>query len=397
MRRKMFCVLSAILLMTSTAYGQEITKGVRIECGMGAKIGEGDIFVPLRVVADAIGARTEWEAPKASVTLDGTKAEYIPESGEVIKNGVGVELSASAYIEDDRMFVPLSSVEDVFVVSAEYDENGVTIYYNGERPYGVTLENHNANFAVAPVSWNGEKFDGSDKALWQAIWDDEVTTNIYRPQPGETFTFGFNGPVPDEVTVKSGYLTYNEDEFVLEEIPVTVEGGRYSFSNQPIQEYDELHASGVYVIEAAWGENVCRYAFITDNKFAYTAYEDLAGRMKELKAIDYCVVGDYVYYVVFGDEEGFHRMLIDGRDDVRIRDFDGIKTPLSGSTAIRLEPMDGYLLCEITPMREYQADGSLSGPFASEYVRIDIQDEPPGENPDCGNRTLRLRHTVIYL
>lgn len=372
MRRKMFCVLSAILLMTSTAYGQEITKGVRIECGMGAKIGEGDIFVPLRAVADALGAGTEWKAPTAVVTLKGISAEFTPGSGEAVKNGVGVELSSAAYIDNDRMFVPLSSIEEIFGRTAEYDETGVTIYYDRETPYGVTLENHNANFAVVPVSWNGKTFDGSDKALWQALWNDEVTTNIYRPAPAETFTFIFNGPVPDNVTVKSGYMTYNEDEFVLAEIPVTVEGDRYSFANQPVPSYDELHSSGVYVIEAKWGEDACRYAFITDNKFAYTAYEELEERMKKLYAIDYCLVGDYAYYAVLGDDAGFHRMLIDGRDDVKIRGFEGIETPISGSTAITLEPKDGYILCEIRQMRQYQADGSLSGPYPAEYVRIEL-------------------------
>ena len=238
MRRKMFCVLSAILLMTSTAYGQEITKGVRIECGMGAKIGEGDIFVPLRVVADAIGARTEWKAPTAVVTLKGISAEFTPGSGEAVKNGVGVELSSAAYIDNDRMFVPLSSIEEIFGRTAEYDETGVTI--------------------------------------------------------------------------------------------------------------------------------------ITDNKFAYTAYEELEERMKKLYAIDYCLVGDYVYYAVLGDDAGFHRMLIDGRDDVKIRGFEGIETPISGSTAITLEPKDGYILCEIRQMRQYQADGSLSGPYPAEYVRIEL-------------------------
>ena len=65
-------------------------------------------------------------------------------------------------------------------------------------------------------------------------------------------------------------------------------------------------------------------------------------------------------------------MLIDGRDDVKIRGFEGIETPISGSTAITLEPKDGYILCEIRQMRQYQADGSLSGPYPAEYVRIEL-------------------------
>ena len=371
--KKCICAALIVFAAVTEAYGQEndISGVVRVDCGVVAEA-DGEAFVPLRAVADALGAGTEWEAPTAVVTLKGISAEFTPGSGEAVKNGVGVELSSAAYIDNDRMFVPLSSIEEIFGRTAEYDETGVTIYYDRETPYGVTLENHNANFAIVPVSWNGKTFDGSDKALWQALWNDEVTTNICRPAPAETFTFIFNGPVPDNVTVKSGYMTYNEDEFVLAEIPVTVEGDRYSFANQPVPSYDELHSSGVYVIEAKWGEDACRYAFITDNKFAYTAYEDLAGRMKELKAIDYCLVGDYVYYAVLGDDAGFHRMLIDGRDDVKIRGFEGIETPISGSTAITLEPKDGYILCKIRQMRQYQADGSLSGPYPAEYVRIEL-------------------------
>ena len=237
--KKCICAALIVFAAVTEAYGQEndISGVVRVDCGVVAEA-DGEAFVPLRAVADALGAGTEWEATTAVVTLKGISAEFTPGSGEAVKNGVGVELSSAAYIDNDRMFVPLSSIEEIFGRTAEYDETGVTI--------------------------------------------------------------------------------------------------------------------------------------ITDNKFAYTAYEELEERMKKLYAIDYCLVGDYVYYAVLGDDAGFHRMLIDGRDDVKIRGFEGIETPISGSTAITLEPKDGYILCEIRQMRQYQADGSLSGPYPAEYVRIEL-------------------------
>ena len=91
MRRKMFCVLSAILLMTSTAYGQEITKGVRIECGMGAKIGEGDIFVPLRAVSEALDCDVQWNEEQQRVDITYKEEFDIEEAKANLPEGWSIE------------------------------------------------------------------------------------------------------------------------------------------------------------------------------------------------------------------------------------------------------------------------------------------------------------------
>lgn len=110
------------------------------------------------------------------------------------------------------------------------------------------------------------------------------------------------------------------------------------FTHQLIPKPDEDFGSRIYIIKATWGENRYEYAFVVDNKWTFIAYEKLEEHMKKLNAIDYCVIGNWVYYAVLGAEEGFHKMLLDGTQDTLVCDFSSVtNTSINGSSLITSE------------------------------------------------------------
>lgn len=98
-------------------------------------------------------------------------------------------------------------------------------------------------------------------------------------------------------------------------------------------------------------------------------------RIKELRPLDYSVVGNWIYYVVMGEEEGFHKMLLDGTQDSLICDFSNITHGINGSTSITSEVKEGYILYKFQALREYDENGQLcedSHPIA--YYRLNLYD-----------------------
>lgn len=382
MKKQILCTCMAIAMLAPTVYAQDIkinVSGKTIETDTPAELRDGTVFVPISCIVQEMGGKSEWDGSRAIISLGDTVCVYEPVTSNVTKNGAETSLKEAPYISNGRTMVPLDSVEcitDCF--TRYYAPTGVIdiipIYGDTDptSPPEILLKNHNANFVTIPVSWNGITSDGS---VYAAL-NDDATTNIYRPQVNELFSFCFNSVEPDKVMVSMQYYTYNSKALTeAESVPVFKDGIYYEFVNQPIPDMSGDYGSRIYVIDAFWGENVCRYAFVTDNKFIYSAYEDLPQRLKDLHAIGHCVIGNYVYYAVLGDEEGFHRMLLDGTGDIRICDFTGISSSINGSTSIKLTPYgDNGLLCAIQPLQEYGADGTLSGPFPIDYYKIDLSD-----------------------
>lgn len=385
MKKKFLCTLFAVLMFTTSAYAQDIKiniNGNYIKTDAVCETKDNKMFVPISFIAGGLGGEIKWENSKAVITLGDSSIVFEPGSKTAYKNNTAVALQDEVYISNDRTFVPLDSIKDALGCSVNYDSETGVISINSElsgenkdlsAPPKIILENHNSNFVTVPVNWNG-KTDNTD--IYTAVLDsDDADTNIYRPQVNELFRFSFENSVPDKVSVSMTYYGNRDNKWEEQSVPVFKNGKTFEFVNQPIPSLASFWGSRIYIIEAAWGENICRYAFITDNKFIYSAWEDLGQRMEDLHAIDYCIIDNYVYYAVLGDEEGFHRMLLDGTEDKRICDFSAITTGINGSTRIKLsEADDNSLLCEIQPMRQYNEDGSLTPLIPADYYKINLSD-----------------------
>lgn len=99
--------------------------------------------------------------------------------------------------------------------------------------------------------------------------------------------------------------------------------------------------------------------------------QGIAERMKELNAIDYCVVGDWIYYIVFGDYEGFHKMLLNGTQYTFICDFSNLRN-IGANVGVTSEYKGDYILYKMQSLRQYDANGNLDDPYPIDYYRLDL-------------------------
>ena len=97
-------------------------------------------------------------------------------------------------------------------------------------------------------------------------------------------------------------------------------------------------------------------------------------RMKELKVMDYCVAGDWVYYVVLGPQEGFYKMLLNGTQDTFICDFSNV-TSIGGSVGVTSEYKGDYILYKMQSLRQYDANGELEDPYPIDYYRLNLSND----------------------
>lgn len=95
-------------------------------------------------------------------------------------------------------------------------------------------------------------------------------------------------------------------------------------------------------------------------------------KMDELGVLNYCVVGDWVYYVTLGDQEGFHKMLSDGSQNTVIHDLSGID--VNGSTAVTSQYENGFIIYKFQQMSQYDENGVLEAPAPSFYYKLNLTD-----------------------
>lgn len=85
-------------------------------------------MIPLRFVAEALGADVKWDADKQLVTIVGeTKVELVIGERAITVNGVKKETDVSATIIGGRTFVPLRSVSEGLNKNVEWNERGLII------------------------------------------------------------------------------------------------------------------------------------------------------------------------------------------------------------------------------------------------------------------------------
>lgn len=387
MKKHYLWISAFVLLLATPLYAQETSiylSNNSIKMDVIPEMKNNTMYVPISFISKELGANVKWVDAKVIITKDTDQIICIIGNQTAYKNDSRIELANPPYLSNNRTFVPLRSISELLDCTVDYEKqtNRINILPNHLKeadeiisPPTIALANDHSNFITLPVKWNNQDFNGI--SIYKAIWkDDAATTNIYRPQVNELFKFNFGKIEPDKVSVKMEYLTDNleESDCPQEEVPVIKNGDYYEFTHQPIPDPSVVFGSRIYIIEATWGENICEYAFVVDNKWTLTAYEKLKERMKELNAMDYCVVGNWVYYVVMGDEEGFHKMLLDGTQDTRICDFSKVTHSINGSTSVTSEVKEGYVLYKFQGLRQYDANEKLEEPHPIDYYRLNLSD-----------------------
>lgn len=102
-------------------------------------------YVPLRFLSENLGATVEWKDSKAYVDYNGT--EYVFENGNttITADGEAIELESPMIIENNRIFLPLRDVSELFGKEVFWDDCGLVVvsgkniekYMNEDRIYDL--------------------------------------------------------------------------------------------------------------------------------------------------------------------------------------------------------------------------------------------------------------------
>lgn len=97
--------------------------GTEVRAEPGPRLAGARVLVPVRVVAEGLGARVAWDAREGRVRLerDGTVADLRVGSREAALNGERVPLDAPAAIFAGRTFVPLRFVAEALGAEVRWD------------------------------------------------------------------------------------------------------------------------------------------------------------------------------------------------------------------------------------------------------------------------------------
>lgn len=390
MKKYQLWIGALVLMLATTTYAQGTTIYIQnkpIKMEVAPQIKENTTFVPISLFSEELGENVDFENPRLIITK--SPKQFIFTIGDkTVSQGIDpISLSTAPYLSNNHLFVPLRDLSELLEWQVDYERQSKSIHINPileDDKHQITINqlnipkltllNHNANYVTVPKYWNGKTYNALSIPKAISI-KDEATTNIYRPQVNELFKFNFGETNPDHVAVRMEYLTDNLEEVVSssEQVPVSKNGDYYTFNHQPISKPNDDLMSRIYVINATWGENSCEYAFVVDNKWNVLAHQRLEEKMKSLHVLDYCVIGNWVYYATLGDEEGFHKMLLDGTQDTIICDFSKIRS-LNGSTSVTSEYKGDYILYKMQALRQYDANGQLSPPSPIDYYKLNLSD-----------------------
>ena len=84
-------------------------------------------YVPVRFLSEAFGATVEWKENKAYIDLNGDTLVFTPGSTEVEYKGAIVDAGAPLIIKNERIFVPLRAVSELYGKKVFWDDCGLVI------------------------------------------------------------------------------------------------------------------------------------------------------------------------------------------------------------------------------------------------------------------------------
>lgn len=92
----------------------------------------GRTLVPVRVIAEGLGAEVDWNAEKktAEITRDGKKLLLTLQSRQAVVNGKAVQLDTPPVIHQQRMLLPLRFVGESLGITVGWEQNNRTVIAN---------------------------------------------------------------------------------------------------------------------------------------------------------------------------------------------------------------------------------------------------------------------------
>ena len=83
--------------------------------------------MPVRFLSESLGATVEWKDGKAYVDYNGDMLTFTPNAMTADFAGVEVELQNPMIIKNDRIFVPLRAVSELFGKEVYWNDCGLVV------------------------------------------------------------------------------------------------------------------------------------------------------------------------------------------------------------------------------------------------------------------------------
>lgn len=175
-------------------------------------------------------------------------------------------------------------------------------------------------------------------------------------------TFGYN----QTITLKEFLIMYLR-AFSYPEIDVYMRNLEYECER--VFGTDEFPVSLTEVNRPLTNGNmisISHLGLFVEQPKGYEAYVHKQG------ALDVCEAGEWVYYAILGDEEGFHKYSPITNEDIYLRPFDEIS--VDGSTAITSQLADGCIVYRIQDLTQTDELGNLYT-MPARFYRLNLKDD----------------------
>lgn len=150
---KVVVVFMMMLLTGIVVYAEGITvqfEGIVLELTEEPQIQEGQVMLPLRQVAEALGVRVEWfqETRTAKLSRLNIRSYITAGFAGVSVNNRSVDLEVAPYIEQDRMFVPLHMFTVGLGYKTEWDPEQCTVKIEKDPDSPLLVPDFGGEFGV---------------------------------------------------------------------------------------------------------------------------------------------------------------------------------------------------------------------------------------------------------
>ncbi|MED1792343.1 N-acetylmuramoyl-L-alanine amidase family protein [Brevibacillus nitrificans] len=224
MKRRLYPLLLSLLLLlcipgwaAASSAGEETVNlmigGQAVSPEVPPEIKNGRTLVPVRVIAEGLGAVVDWDPAdrKATITRGSQKLTLTLDSKTAQVNGKQVKLDTAPVISKQRMLLPLRFVGESLGVTVGWDSSTRTVIAN-ETPQ-VEINGNKSEQAISLY-----QMDGTLYASAQAVADQLGLKGFQweRPERGKTVDDQLVLPVEQLEKELGGSFAWNENKNSLE-------------------------------------------------------------------------------------------------------------------------------------------------------------------------------------
>lgn len=160
-------VIAMSLMMSVQAFAVKdvnlFVNGTMLETDVSAKIEDGRTLVPLRAIAESLGARVNWNEKSQEIEIveDNKNIKLNINKKEATLNGRSIELDVAPRIEEGTSLVPLRFVAESLDSDVEWNEKDKVVSINENMPIGKLKLDYSTKFEVEYLGHGNKKIKDS--------------------------------------------------------------------------------------------------------------------------------------------------------------------------------------------------------------------------------------------